>query len=78
MATQSSPLSNLPAIPSAIHGPYEDAIIAGFSLLEKVLATVPAADQAKMWNDFLTFSSGLQTLAAKLDVFHLVTTPSSS
>lgn len=55
----------------AIHGPYEDSLIIGLTLLEKILDSQPPEVKAKLWEDFLAFQDRLHTFAEKVDVFHL-------
>lgn len=39
----------------SIHGPYEDAIVAGLNLLEKVIDSQPPEAKKKAWDDFFAF-----------------------
>jgi hypothetical protein len=52
--TPTTPTTSNP-IQAALHGPYEDAIIAGFSLLEKLIDGQTADQKAKIWSDWIAF-----------------------
>lgn len=62
-----------PISPASVHGPYEDAFIAGLAVLNTVLEAASPAQKVQLWSDFLAFHSALQTFATKIDVFHLFT-----
>lgn len=66
-----SPANPVPPVSASIHGPYEDLAIEGMKLLQTIIQSQPPDVQQKLWNDFLTFITGLQSVASKIDVFHL-------
>lgn len=41
-------------IQAAVHGPYEDAIIEGFRLLEKIVDGQTPEVKARLWDAFIT------------------------
>lgn len=57
----------------AVHGPYEDLGLAALKTLDLVIADAPTDVKQALWKDFLVWHTGLQTLASKLDFFHLFT-----
>jgi len=48
-----------------VHGPYEDAIIAGCSLTEKIIEGQDAATKAELWKRHLEITAPLHKLAAE-------------
>ena len=45
-----------PPVPTAaVHGPYEDAIIAGFHLLEKLIDGQSPEQRVKIWQNWIDF-----------------------
>ena len=51
MATPTLPLPTT----AAVHGPYEDAIIAGFTLVEKLIEGQSAEQKVIIWQGWIDF-----------------------
>jgi hypothetical protein len=51
---------------AAIHGPYEDMIIAAFTLIGKLIDGQTAEQKAKIWQDWITFWTPFVSLMNKL------------
>lgn len=50
----------------AVHGPYEDAMIAGFELLGKVIDKQDAASAKECWTRWLDATKGWSDLGAAM------------
>jgi len=62
------------SVPSpSIHGPYEDLGIALLDTVQVLIKSQPVDVQKKLWDDYVNLLTGFQTLASKIDVFHLFT-----
>lgn len=56
------------AIPASItiHGPYEDALIAGFTLLGKIVEKQSPEVSSQLWKDWMELNKPLVTMATGL------------
>jgi hypothetical protein len=63
-------MATTPAIPvpikTAIHGPYEDAIIAGFALMGKLIDGQTPEQKAQIWQGWIDFWKPLNSWVSKL------------
>jgi hypothetical protein len=50
-----NPIPNLVPTSTALHGPYEDAIIAGFKVMEKLIDGQTVEQKAKLWQNWIDF-----------------------
>lgn len=57
----------------SIHGPYEDLALKSLEVLEIIIKDMPQDAKQQYWAQWLEFHKGLQTIAEKMDVFHLFT-----
>jgi hypothetical protein len=64
MATTPTPLP-VP-VQAAMHGPYEDMVIAAFVLIGKLVDGQTPEQKAKIWQDWITFWAPFVSLMAKL------------
>lgn len=58
---------------ASVHGPYEDLGLEALKTLNIVLADCPSNVKQVLWKDWLTWHTGLQVLAGRLDFLHLFT-----
>jgi hypothetical protein len=65
-------MATTPAIPvpikAAIHGPYEDAIIAGFTLMGKLIDGQTPEQKAQIWQGWIDFWKPLNSWVSKIGV----------
>jgi len=63
-------MATTPVIPvpikAAIHGPYEDAIIAGFALMGKLIDGQTPEQKAQIWQGWIDFWKPLNSWVSKL------------
>ena len=62
MATSTVPTS----LNAVLHGPYEDAIIAGFQVMEKLIDGQTPEQKAQLWANWITFWQPFMVLAQSL------------
>jgi hypothetical protein len=55
-----------PVISGVLHGPYEDAIIAGFKVMEKLIDGQTAEQKAQLWANWITFWQPFMEIAKSL------------
>lgn len=58
---------------ASVHGPYEDLGLEALKTLNIVLADCPSTVKQELWKNWLTWHTGLQVLAGRLDFLHLFT-----
>ena len=67
-------MATIPAIPvptpikAVIHGPYEDAIIAGFALMGKLIDGQTPEQKAQIWQGWIDFWKPLNSWVSKLGI----------
>ena len=63
-------MATVPIIPvpikAAIHGPYEDAIIAGFVLMGKLIDGQTPEQKAQIWQGWIDFWKPLNSWVSKI------------
>lgn len=59
----------VPTVSTAIHGPYEDAIIAMGEIAKTIVASMPADAQAQFWAQHIARVDRLITMGEKLRAF---------
>lgn len=75
MTPTANPTPTVSVNPS-IHGPYEDLGIELLKTLQVLVESQTPEVRQKLWTDYVNLLTGFQTLAGKLDVFHLFTAKS--